>query len=118
VIRLGVNTIADSSRVLVTDVVPGSAAEAAGLEPGDQLLKVGDIEVKDENFGTLYRTRYAKAEGTRLPMVIHRNDVEMTLQIAVRRELVVDMALVWDSDASPKAARIRAGILRGRTDPY
>ena len=116
-LRLGINTIADSSRVFVTAVTLGSAALEAGLEPGDQLIKVGDIEVKDDNFGVLYRSRYGNAEGTRLPMVIRRNETERTLEVAVRRELVVNVALEWDPRAGAKALRIREGILKGRTDP-
>ncbi len=115
-LRLGVNTVSDSSRVFVTAVTPGSAAEAAGLEPGDQLVKVGDVDVKDDNFGALYRRRYANAEGTRLPMVIRRNETERTLDVVVRRELVVNVALEWDPRAAAKALRIRAGILKGTTN--
>ena len=114
-LRLGVNTIADSSRVFVTAVTAGSAAAEAGLEPGDQLIKVGDVDVKDDNFGVLYRSRYGNAEGTRLPMVIRRNDAERILQVVVRRELVVNVALEWDPKAGAKALRIRAGILKGTT---
>jgi predicted metalloprotease with PDZ domain len=116
-LRLGVNTIADSSRVFVTAVTPGSAAEAAGVEPGDQLIKVGDIEVKDDSFGALYRNRYGNAEGTRLPLVIRRNEVERTLEVAVRRELVVTVALEWDPKAGAKALRVRDGILKGKVEP-
>ena len=114
-LRLGVSTISDSSRVFVTSVTPGGAAEAAGLEAGDQLVRVGEIDVRDDNFGALYRTRYADAAGTTLPMVIRRNDAERTLQIAVRRELVVNVALEWDPKAGAKAVRIRDGILTGTT---
>ncbi|HEU5220108.1 MAG TPA: PDZ domain-containing protein [Gemmatimonadales bacterium] len=116
-IRLGVNTIADSSRVFVTAVTAGSAADEAGVETGDQLLKVGEVEVKDENFGVAFRARYANAEGTRLPLVVRRSEAERTLQIAVRRELVVNVALEWDTTASAKALRIRDGILKGATEP-
>jgi predicted metalloprotease with PDZ domain len=115
-LRLGVNTIADSSRVFVTAVTPRSAAEAAGVEAGDQLVRVGDIDVKDDNFGVLYRSRYRNAIGTRLPLVILRKDAERTLEIEVRRELVVNVALEWDPKAGTKALRVRDGILKGTTD--
>ncbi len=114
-IRLGVNTLADSGRVYVVTTLPGSPAEQAGVRPGDQLVRVGDIEVKDESFGQLFRARYGTAEGTRIPVVVRRNEAEVSLQIVVRRELVVNSGLEWDSQAGAKAARIRAGILRGRT---
>jgi predicted metalloprotease with PDZ domain len=114
-LRLGVNTLSDSSRVFVTAVTPGSAASDAGIEPGDQLLKVGEVEVKDEGFAPQFRTRYAAAVGSTIPVVVRRNDAEHTVQMQVRRELVVATRLLWDSAASSKAARIRNGILKGTT---
>jgi predicted metalloprotease with PDZ domain len=116
VIRLGVNTIADSNQVMVTAVSPGSAAADAGIEPGDQLLRVGDVEVRDDNFGTLFRARYANAEGTTVPIVVKRNAAEKTLQVRIKRELVTTARLAYDAAASAKAARVRNGILKGTTD--
>jgi predicted metalloprotease with PDZ domain len=113
-IRLGVNTLADSGRVFVVTVIPGSAADQAGVRPGDQLVKVGEIAVQDETFGPLFRARYGTADGTRIPVVVRRNDADVTLQMTVRRELVVDVRLEWDPRAGAKAARIRNGILGGR----
>jgi predicted metalloprotease with PDZ domain len=114
-VRLGVNTLADSGKVYVVTTLPGSPAEQGGIRPGDQLVKVGDIDVKDESFGQLFRARYGAADGTRIPVVVRRNETEVTLQVVVRRDLVVSAGLVWDNQAGPKAARIRNGILRGRT---
>ena len=116
VIRLGVNTISDSSQVIVTAVTPGSAAADAGIEPGDQLVRIGDVEVKDDNFGTLFRARYANAEGTTVPVIVKRNDAEKTLQVKIKRELVTTARLLYDPKASAKAARVRNGILKGVTD--
>jgi predicted metalloprotease with PDZ domain len=116
VVRLGVNTISDSSKVIVTAVTPQSAAEAAGVEPGDQLVRIGDIDVKDENFGVLFRSRYANAVGSVIPIVVHRNDADKILQATIKRELVVTARLLYDPRASARAARIRNGILKGTTD--
>jgi len=115
-IRLGVTTVADSSKVFVTGVTAGGAADEAGVEAGDQLLKVGDIEVKSEEFGAAVRARYANAEGTVVPVVVRRNEVERTLQVKIRRELVITSRIFYDAKASPKAARIRNGILKGTVD--
>jgi predicted metalloprotease with PDZ domain len=114
-IRLGVNTLSDSSRVFVTAVTRGSAADDAGIEPGDQLLRVGAIEVKDENFAIQFRARYDSLVGTTIPVVVMRNDAERTVQMQVRRETIVQSHLQWDRAASAKAARIRNGILKGET---
>jgi predicted metalloprotease with PDZ domain len=116
-VRLGVNTLADSAKVVVIGVTAGSAAETAGIEPGDQLVKVGDIAVRDDNFGALFRARYSDSTGTRLPVLVRRDGVERTLRVEVRRETSVENRLEFDPAASPKAARIRHGILTGTTGP-
>jgi predicted metalloprotease with PDZ domain len=113
VARLGVNSLTDSGRVVVTGVVAGSAADDAGIEAGDQLLKVGELAVTSDEFGAAFRTRYGEAEGTRLPVVVRRNGVERTLELTVRREREIDAKLEYDPAAGAKAARIRSGILRG-----
>lgn len=115
VVRLGVNTLGDSVPVTVISVVEGGAAARAGLEAGDELLKVGDIEVKDQDFGFAFRARYANAEGTTIPVLVRRGGAERTLQVVVRKELVTEARLEWDPAAGAKAARIRKGILTGTT---
>jgi predicted metalloprotease with PDZ domain len=115
-VRLGVSTITDSAQVIVTAVTPASAAAAAGIEPGDQLVRVGTVEVKDDDFGAAFRARYATAEGTVVPVVIKRNGAEQTLQLQIRRELVVTARLIYDPRPSLKAARVRNGILKGTVD--
>ena len=113
--RLGVSSAPDSSGVRVADVQPGSPAEAAGLKPGDYLLQVGDISVRDPSFGEQFRSRYAKAEGTKIPVKIRRDGQMMDLQIAVRLAERTEQRLMIDPSASPKAVRIRTGILKGTT---
>ena len=116
VARLGVNTLTDSGRVVVTGVVSGSPAEDGGIEPGDQLVKVGEIAVTGDDFGSLFRSRYGTADGTRLPVIVRREGAERTLQVVVRRELEIDARLDYDPRAGEKARRVRSGILRGVTD--
>lgn len=113
VARLGVSSITDSAKVFVTAVTPGSAAAEAGIEPGDQLVKVGEVEVKDEDFGTEFRARYGNAEGTTVPVIVRRNEAERTLSMKIRLEIVVESHLRFDAAANQKAARIRHGILTG-----
>jgi predicted metalloprotease with PDZ domain len=114
-LRLGVNTLSDSSHVFITGVVRGGAADDAGIKAGDQLLRVGEVEVKDNNFGVAFRARYDTLVGQTIPVVVRRDDQDLTVQMQVRRETIVDTRLVWDRAASAKAARIRNGILTGRT---
>jgi predicted metalloprotease with PDZ domain len=118
VLRVGVNTASDGTKIVVTDVVPDGAAAAAGMLPGDELVRLGDVQVKDQSFGEEFRTRYASAaDGTSIPVVVRRDNAERTLTLAIRRVIETDSHLVYDRQASPKAARVRAGILRGTTAP-
>ena len=114
-IRIGVSTISDSSKIVVAGVTAGSAAAEAGIEPGDQLVKLGEIVVSDQEFAQAFRTRYAQALGTTIPVVVRRAGAERTLQLEIRRETVVEARLEYDTQAGPKAARIRHGILKGST---
>ena len=113
--RLGVTSAPDSSGVRVAEVQAGSPAEAAGIKQGDLLLQVGDIPVRDASFGEQFRTRYAKAEGTNVPVKVRRGDQTVDLQIAVRMAVRTEQRLMVDPNASPKAVRIRNGILKGTT---
>ena len=116
-LRLGVNTLADSARVFVTGVTPGSAAADAGIEPGDQLVKVGEVEVKDENFarpvqGPLcrrrgqHRFRWWSAGTTRTHTLADAGAPGAGRDVRAGRGTPA---------ASSKAARIRHGILTGTT---
>ena len=111
--RLGVNTFADSNRVMVLAVTAGSAADQAGIEAGDQLVRVGEIQVRGDEWSEAFRARYGRAEGTAIPIVIRRKGAERTITVVVRRQPVISVALSFDSRASGKAARIRSGILSG-----
>jgi predicted metalloprotease with PDZ domain len=111
--RLGVSSAPDSSGVRVADVQAGSAAEAAGIRVGDYLIQVGDIPVRDPSFGEQFRTRYARAAGTNLPLKIRRGEQTIDLQIAVRLAERMEQRLIMEPTASPKAIRIRNGILKG-----
>jgi predicted metalloprotease with PDZ domain len=111
--RLGVSSLPDSSGVRVAEVQPGSPAEAAGIRSGDYLISVGDIAVRDQTFGEQFRTRYARAAGTNLPVKVRRDGQTIDLQIAVRLAERMEQRLVIDPAASPKAVRIRNGILKG-----
>ena len=111
--RLGVSSAPDSSGVRVADVSPGSPADSAGIEPGDYLLQVGEIAVRDPSFGEQFRSRYARADGQALPVKVRRGEQTIDLRIRVRMAPRVEQRLMIDPRASAKAVRIRNGILKG-----
>jgi predicted metalloprotease with PDZ domain len=116
--RVGIGTVQDSSGVHVTEIVPGSAAEAAGVQPGDLLLAVGGISATDPTWSLKFRTKYARSpEGSPLPILVRRNGREQTLEARLHFVSRVESRVVEDARASTKARRVREGILRGTTRP-
>ncbi|HEY9228098.1 MAG TPA: PDZ domain-containing protein [Gemmatimonadaceae bacterium] len=114
--RLGVLTQQDSNGILVANVADGSAAEAAGVKPGDYLISVGDVQVNDQQFGARLRSRYgASTEGSPLPIRVRRGTEMLTLPGKLQFA-AGDVVVEADPTATPKAVRIRDGILKGVTD--
>ncbi len=116
--RVGIGTVQDSTGVHVTEVVTGSAAEAAGVQVGDLLLAVGGFSAADPSWSAMFRSKYARLpEGTTLPILLRRNGREQTLEARLRFLSRVESRLAEDPRASAKARRVRDGILRGITRP-
>jgi len=117
-VRLGVATAVDSSgAVRVLRVVAGSAAADGGVHAGDVLVSVGEIVVSDATFGERFRTTYATpGSATTVPVVVRRLGARLTLQVPLRYEPEAMIRLDRDPTATPRAVRIRDGILRGHTD--
>jgi predicted metalloprotease with PDZ domain len=115
--RIGVFTTVDSGGVRVTQVDPGSAASDAGVRPGDVLVRVGEIPVADATFGARFRARYGRTEGESVPVVVRRDGQEATLTLRVRLAVRTQESVQFDRNASPRALRIRRGILTGTTGP-
>ena len=114
--QLGVASLQDSSGLHVTEVIPESAAAAAGVRPGDELVAVGGFSALDPEWTEKFRARYAgQPEGTPLPVVIRRDGAEHTLTARLHFVLRVSSRVEENPRASGKAKRIREGILRGGT---
>ena len=68
----------------------------------------------NEGFAPRFRGRYGRADGQPIPVKITRDGTPMTLTIKVRLSVTTQERIVFDASASPKALRIRRGILSGR----
>lgn len=114
--RLGVLTQQDANGVLVASVVDGGSAAVAGVKPGDYLVAVGDIIVDDQQFGAKLRAKYsAMPEGSPLMIKVRRGTD--TIPLAGKLQFGPGDTVVETSpSATPKAIRIREGILKGTTD--
>lgn len=116
--QLGIASIQDSTGLHVTEVIPGSAAAAAGVQPGDQLVSVGGFNAEDPNWTDRFRARYAREpEGADLAVVVRRDGRQQTLTARLNFVLRIESRVVEDSRASAKARRVRAGLLTGSTAP-
>jgi len=106
----------DSSKLVVQGVVPGSAAEAAGLEPGDVLLKVGEIETRpDEDWGVKFRDHYRGQAGAPLEIGVTRAGRALSLSTTVRERTLVSFTLTPAPSLSAKQAKIWSGLATGST---
>jgi len=106
----------DSGKLVVQGVVPGSAAEAAGLEPGDVLLKVGEIETRpDEDWGAKFRDRYRGQAGAPLVIGVTRAGRALSLSTQVRERTLVSFTLTPAPSPSAKQTKIWSGLATGST---
>jgi predicted metalloprotease with PDZ domain len=114
--RLGVASNADSTGIHVTQVAPGSSAMEAGVQAGDVLVGIGEITLTTNNdFGPEFRQKYANRGGEDLNYTVHRGGQTLVLKGKVKIIPIVTSGIAADPAASPKAARIRHGILTGTT---
>jgi predicted metalloprotease with PDZ domain len=115
--RLGITTSGNpTGAVQVTEVAPGGAGAQAGVRTGDLLLRVGDTEVSDPNFGVKFRAAYTgKPGGTPLPIVVRRGAESLTLNGRLMYA-PGPPHIVEDPGAPARALRLRNGILRGVVD--
>ena len=98
-----------------TFVVPTGAAAAAGIQAGDRLVRLGDVEAHGDSSLASFRRRYASASGS-VPVVISRGGQETTVQLALQPRTDVVVHLSAAPDAPAKAARVRHGLFTGTTD--
>ena len=114
--RIGVSTTADQDGTIrVMEISPGSAAAAAGVRVGDVMVRVGDVAVADPDFGAKFRLQYAgKPAGSPLPLTVKRGTETLTLRSSLTYGPTAPH-IAEDPAATPRAIRLRNGILRGTT---
>src|SRR5437773_12365475 len=96
--------------MVVQGVVPGSAAEAAGLAPGDVLLKIGEVELRpEEDWAAKFRQRYRGQAGAPLAIALQRAAQPLTLTPQVHERPAVACRLKLLPSAPPKPAEILPG---------
>ncbi|HET8771623.1 MAG TPA: PDZ domain-containing protein [Gemmatimonadaceae bacterium] len=114
--RLGALLRAHERGVSVSALDPDGAGARAGLELGDVITHIGGRPTLDPDFGRRWREFWGKRPGAPMALTVLRGDETHTLTATVELTTLVDRHVEPATGASNKARRIRAGILRGRTD--
>lgn len=114
VLRVGLEP-GPNGEVLVSFVAPDGPAAEAGLEEGDELLRVGVVETAGPSWLTDFRQAYADAEGEPLPITFRRDGQEMFGETTVATRTRIESRVEAIADAGDDAIRIRQGILDGTT---
>ncbi|MFI5280165.1 MAG: PDZ domain-containing protein [Gemmatimonadales bacterium] len=115
-LRFGITEEADSGEARITEVFPGGAAAAAGIQAGDRIVAIGEVRVSDDASFAALRNRYAGTTQTSLPVVLRRSGQLLALQAPVRLFPRARVRVVVDPGASARAVRIRQGIVSGTVD--
>lgn len=111
--RLGVLLREDPRGVMVSALDPDGAGARAGLQMGDILTEIGGQSTRDPDFGERWRNYWGKRPGADLPLTVLREGAPLALTAKVELEPRVERRIEPLGDASPRARRIRAGILAG-----
>ena len=115
VARVGISSRTDADGTHISSVVAGGSAASAGVRVGDDLVRLGGIDVEDGGFGALFRARFADAAaGATYEIVVDRDGELVTLHGELQFADVTTTELREDAAAGEKARRIREGILTGR----
>jgi serine protease Do len=103
--------------VRVTQVVPSGAAATAGLKEGDVIVSVNGQAGIGVFYANGLRTMYGgKPAGTPIPVSIKRGEETLNVQVPLRYGAAAPR-IVEDASASPRAVRLRNGLLHGTTTP-
>ncbi len=111
--RLGVVLAPDSTGLMVASVDPASVADAAGVRVGDFLEKVAGVSANDPAFFQKWSAQAGVQPGAPLDIEVRRGGRRLTLHGQMRFATLINARLEDDPSASPKALRIRNGILSG-----
>ncbi len=114
---LGVTApLSDQGSWVVESVDPGSAAEAAGLQPGDVIVSVGDVTTRsDVDWTVEFRQHYTGHAGEPLVIAVQRAGAPLSLTTTVREHSETSYDLSLNPSPTPKQARLWHGLATGTT---
>ena len=115
---LGISVSPDEDGLRVMQVVVSGPGATAGVQLGDYLISVGGLNASDPLFQEQFNAKFAATPpGGTIPIEIRRGTQRLTLNAPVRFNTVETRRIIEAANASPKALRVRAGLLSGTTQP-
>ncbi|MEP7064389.1 MAG: PDZ domain-containing protein [Gemmatimonadota bacterium] len=112
---LGVTMSQEDNGTRITAVAPGSTAEQAGVQPGDDLISVGEIRVDAPGLSDQLRLKYGNGRSAIIPITVTRGGQQRSLAAPLQFTWRVGSRIAPLPGASAKAVRVRSGILHGTT---
>jgi len=104
----------DDGRWVVQLVEPGSAAHVAGVTPGDELVKIGEIDAQGApDWSAAFRRRYQGQAGAPLTITVQRNNQTVALTTKVQEHTSTAFSLSRNATPTPKQAKIWQGLATG-----
>jgi RIP metalloprotease RseP len=100
---------ADGDRWQIGNISPGSAAEAAGLQEGDELVRFGDHEVGDYDE---FRSMIADEQPGTVEVVVRRDGRERTIPVDLSRRARIIGTIGEDLDLVDNGSEVVVGAVR------
>lgn len=115
---LGISVSADDDGLRVMQVVVSGPGATAGVKLGDYLMSVGGLDAADPLFQEKFNAKFAGTPpGGTIPIEIRRGAERITLNAPVRFNTIETSRIIEVANATPKAIRVRDGLLNGTTRP-
>src|SRR6476469_5775710 len=109
---LGISVSGDDQGLRVVQVVVSGPGAVAGVQLGDYVLTIGGLDAGDPTFSEKFNAKFGSTPpGSSIPVEIRRGTQRITLNAPVRFNTVEGRRLVEMTNASPKAIRVRDGLL-------
>ncbi len=83
---VGIEVVTDNSKVRILRPIEGSPAEQAGLQPGDQIVRIDDTDIGADLAGAI--TKMRGASGSIVKLTVVRPRTGQTLDFSLRRARV------------------------------
>ncbi len=104
---IGVNVLSHDRKIIVSQPVPGSPAEKAGIKPGDIIIAADGVSLENMEFEAALE-RIRGKEGTTVKITIIRSGISTPIEFSIVRETVVsnpvDIEMIEED--SKKVAKI------------